>query len=127
MREYTFRHEGHTYKRINKAVARTVYNMGLSVMFIPCNLRPFTPWRNEYITKKDAEPEERTFDRLCNELEWYGCRDRETGYYLAYYIPVRTVDRFTGETPTDRTLGTVEEYDYTAIRWETWTAKGVAE
>lgn len=29
-----------------------------------------------------------------------------------FYIPVETVDRFTGEKPTAGTLGTVEQYAY---------------
>lgn len=36
----------------------------------------------------------------------------ETGRYTAFYIPVTEVDRFTGETPTAATLGTVKQYDY---------------
>lgn len=33
----------------------------------------------------------------------------------AFYIPVVTVDRFTGETPTAYTLGTVKQYDYSVM------------
>lgn len=39
----------------------------------------------------------------------------ETGRYTAFYIPVVTVDRFTGETPTAYTLGTVKQYDYSVM------------
>lgn len=33
----------------------------------------------------------------------------------AFYIPIREVDRFTGEAPTAATLRTVTQYDYRYI------------
>lgn len=122
MREMRFEHDGITYKRISKMTARRAYNNGLSVVFCPCNLRPFGMWHPEYVTRKDAEPDDRTFERLIDELEFYGCSDRETGKYLAYYIPVRWVDRFSGEPTTPGSYGAIEQYDHGAIQWETWTA-----
>jgi hypothetical protein len=50
-----------------------------------------------------------------NAFENYNCTDNETGRYTAFYIPVVTVDRFTGEKPTAATLGTVTQYDYRYI------------
>lgn len=48
MRKYTFIEKGHTFKRIDKKTARTAYKNGLTVIICPCNLRPFTPWHNDY-------------------------------------------------------------------------------
>lgn len=48
-------------------------------------------------------------------FEFYNLRGKETGRYTAFYIPVREVDRFTGEAPTAATLGTVTQYDYKYI------------
>lgn len=50
-----------------------------------------------------------------NAFEFYNIRGNETGHYTAFYIPVREVDRFTGEAPTAATLGTVTQYDYRYI------------
>ena len=125
MRKYEICHEGKTYKRIDKKTARRAYNNGCSLVFCPVNLRPFSMWHPEYITRRTAEPSDRTFERLCSELEWYGCTGSEAGRYMAFYLPIKTVDRFTGEAPTADTLGTVDIYDPDAIQWETWTCKGV--
>lgn len=54
-----------------------------------------------------------TFEEALNAFEFY--RGKETGRYTAFYIPVREVDRFTGEAPTAGTLETVTQYDYKYI------------
>lgn len=54
-------------------------------------------------------------EKAVNAFEIYNCTDNETGRYTAFYIPVVTVDRFTGETPTAYTLGTVKQYDYSVM------------
>ena len=123
MRKYTFTEKGHTFKRIDKKTARTAYKNGLTVIICPCNLRPFTPWHNEHrINRKDRAQfvvDEigvvNDFNNLVNSFEYYNCINSETGKYSAFYIPVCTVDRFTGEAPTPATLGTVEQYDYSYI------------
>nr|DAI61222.1 MAG TPA: hypothetical protein [Caudoviricetes sp.] len=113
MRAYTFTENGYTFKRINKKQARQAYNNGLTVRFCPCNLHPGSPFRLDMdINKINQNCAGETFDSIVNAFEWYNCRDSETGKYTAFYIPVETVDRFTGETPTAGTLGTVEQYAY---------------
>lgn len=62
----------------------------------------------ERITKKQARA-------AYNNGLTYNCTDNQTGRYTAFYIPVVTVDRFTGETPTAYTLGTVKQYDYSVM------------
>lgn len=124
MRKYTFTEKGHTFKRIDKKTARTAYKNGLTVIICPCNLRPFTPWNNEHrMNRKDRAQfvlDEigvvNDFNNLVNSFEYYNCINSETGKYSAFYIPVCTVDRFTGEAPTPATLGTVEQYDYSYMQ-----------
>lgn len=91
MNKYSFTNNGKTWERITKKQARAAYNNGLTVLFCPVNMRPFTPWHLEIDV------------------------NNETGHYTAFYIPVVTVDRFTGETPTAYTLGTVKQYDYSVM------------
>lgn len=101
MNKYSFTNNGKTWERITKKQARAAYNNGLTVLFCPVNMRPFTPWHLEIDVNKN--------------FEIYNCTDNETGRYTAFYIPVVTVDRFTGETPTAYTLGTVKQYDYSVM------------
>lgn len=54
-----------------------------------------------------------SFEEAVNSFEYYNLRGKRNR--TAFYIPVRTVDRFTGEKPTAGTLGTVQEYDYSYI------------
>jgi len=120
MRKYTFTQNGFTFERIDKKTARTAYMNGLTVVVCPCNLRPFTPWHNEQrINRKSREHfaideigVKNDFTAWINSFEYYNCTNVKTGKYAAFYIPVKTVDRFTGETPTAATLGTVKQYDY---------------
>lgn len=109
MRAYTFTENGFTFKRINKTQARRAYNNGLRVVVCPVNLRPGHPWHPEIIVSGKSGA---TFEKMLNAFIFYNIRDNETGRYPAYYIPVETVDRFTGKMPTAGTLGTVEQYAY---------------
>lgn len=113
MRNYTFTENGFTFKRINKAQAKRAYNNGLTVRFCPVNLRPGSPFRLDMdMNKVQQNCAGVDFEQLVNAFEFYNCRSNETGKYTAFYIPVETVDRFTGEKPTAGTLGTVEQYAY---------------
>lgn len=113
MRKYTFQKNGFTFERIDKAKARRAYNNGLTVLFCPCNLRPGSPFRLDMkMNKAQADCAPVTFDGLVNMFEYYNCMNGETGRYTAFYIPVEYVNRFTGETPTAETLGTIRQYDY---------------
>lgn len=94
MRKYTFTDGGYTFQRIDKKAARRAYNPKTVV-----------------ISGKAAA----TFEEALNAFEFYNLRGKETGRYTAFYIPVREVDRFTGEAPTAATLGTVTQYDYRYI------------
>ena len=120
MNTYEFIKDGYRFKRIPKNRARAAYRNGLTVLICPCNLHPFIPWGVAHnINRKDREQfvideigVTNDFNNLVNSFQYYNCPNTETGKYAAFYIPVLTVDRFTGESPTAGTLGTVEQYDY---------------
>jgi hypothetical protein len=113
MNNYNYNDNGFTFKRVNKATARRAYNNGLRVVMCPCNLRPGAPWRPEIPVDNKSGA---TFETTLNAFEYYNIRGHETGRYTAFYIPVVTIDRFTGDVPTAATLGTVEQYDYNYLR-----------
>ena len=115
MKKYTFTDGGYTFQRINKKVARQAYNSGLRVMLCPVNLRPGEPYHPEISISGKAAT---TFEEALNAFEFYNLRGEETGRYTAFYIPVREVDRFTGEAPTPATSGTVVQYDNRYIKGE---------
>ena len=109
MNNYRYNDDGFTFKRVNKATARAAYNNGLRVVLCPVNLRPGYPWHPEVSVSSKSGA---TFETTVNSFEFYNLRNSETGRYTAFYIPVVTVDRFTGETPTAATVGTIEQYDF---------------
>lgn len=117
MNKYSFTdHNGKTWERIDKKTARMAYNNGLTVLFCPVNMRPFTPWHLEIGINKNFEGYNGvSFENVVNAFEWYNCTNNETGRYTAFYIPVVTVDRFTAEKPTAATLGTLKQYDYSVL------------
>lgn len=104
-----------TLKRIPRNKARAAYDNGLNVLFIPVNCNPINHYWNLGIWENNKlDGQYHSFETLCNAFEWYNCNN-ETGKYIAFYIPVVTVDRFTGEKPTERTTETIEQYDYSFL------------
>ncbi len=82
MRKYNFT----GFKRINKTMARKIYNSGGDVLFIPCLCNPLNNFYNLGIWEnKDLLGQYDTFDNLVNHFEWYNCNN-ETGRYTAFYI-----------------------------------------
>ena len=120
MKQYQYYNNGFTFKRITKKDARTAYKNGLTIVLCPVNMRPGAPWNPEMtINRRQREQfviDEigiiNDFNNYIASFEYYNCRNTETGKYTAFYIPIKTVDRFTGETPTPETLGTIEQYNY---------------
>ena len=99
MKKYIFTERGCTFERVNKKAARAAYKSGLTVIICPCNLRPFTPWHNEYrMNRKDRAQfvvdeigVANDFNNLVNSFEYYNCINSKTGKYSAFYIPVETI------------------------------------
>lgn len=119
-----FYDNGRTFKRITRKQAITAYMNGLKIVVSAVNIRPFNMQALGYdcISRKRREQfavdeigVKNDFIAWLNSFEYYNCNNAECGRYAAFYIPVRTVDRFTGEEPTAHTLGTVEEYDHSFI------------
>ena len=100
---------GLEFKRITRAKAKALYNMGKAVLLIPCNLNPANIFVGFYDLRK--EDNETPFENAVNAFEYYNCTNNETGYYTAFYIPNKTIDTFTGEDVTNETISTVETYD----------------
>lgn len=113
MNKYSFTDKnGKTWERITKKQARAAYNNGLTVLFCPVNMRPFTPWHLEIDVNKNFEGYNGvTFENAVNAFENYNCTNNETGRYTAFYIPNKTIDAFTGGDVTNETINTVETYD----------------
>lgn len=101
MNRYSFTMNGYTFIRINRTKARTAYAHGLPVLACPCNLRPGSPWHPETVLdpRRAAADEPRDIRPYLYYFEACACINDETGRYLSYYIPVRTVHG-------------VESYDY---------------
>ena len=120
MRKYQYTEKGFTFERVNKRTARAAYLNGLSVVACPVNLRPGALWHPETVLNRKYRAQfvvdeigmKNDFNNVIASFEFYNCRDAETGKYAAFYIPIKIVDRFTGEAPTADTLGTVKKYDY---------------
>lgn len=103
MNKYSFTdNNGKTWKRITKKQARAAYNNGLTVLFCPVNMRPFTMWgggvkinisQDTDIGILDKWTKENSFDRTLNAFEFYNCRDNETGRYAAFYIALWRVEK----------------------------------
>lgn len=69
--------------RVNKTVARKLYNLGFDVGLCPCKANPETPWG--LIGKFNRNGYYDCFDSLVNAFTWYNCNN-ELGKYVAYYV-----------------------------------------
>lgn len=89
-----------TYKKVNKAIARKIYNHGLPVYLVPCKCRFVDPESDEKswvtplkISLLECEEEMNKFDRTVNSFEYYNC-NAELGYYSAYYVKEQDYDSY---------------------------------
>lgn len=87
MRNMVFERKG-TGKiiRISKQKARKFYEQGKDVLFIPCNLRPDSPFMLGIWENKNLDGQYINFDTLVSYYESYNCSDNETGKYAAFYV-----------------------------------------
>lgn len=86
MNKMVFERNGKTIVRVNKAKARKMYNNGIDVLFIPCNLRPDSPYMLGAWENINLGDEKIPFEKLVDYFEIYNCIDSETGKYTAFYI-----------------------------------------
>lgn len=73
-------------RRVDKRIARKLYNEGKDVMFCPCNMRPDHTFGMGILENKDwLGNEGKSFDEVSDWYTWYNCNS-ETGRYVAYYM-----------------------------------------
>ena len=78
---------GATYRRITKAMAKRLYNDGLTVIVCPSNLKPFTPWNVEQpFNINDNDENASDFDKRILFFTFYNCNSNEAGHYAAFYV-----------------------------------------
>ena len=81
--------------RIDKRRARKLYDQGRPVLLCRVNMRPFGPWRMEYMAQKgtyapivndwETVVPRSKFDDVVNSFTYYNC-NAETGRFPAYYV-----------------------------------------
>jgi hypothetical protein len=75
------------YRRVQKRVARKIYESGGIVYLCPCKLRPGEPWHPEVsVTLSDGTRYAPiAFDNAVDQFEFYNCKGG-AGSYAAYYV-----------------------------------------
>lgn len=79
------------YKRVNKPTARKMYNMGCSILLLPCKVNDSAVdgssiWIEPVkISLLDSDSNINHFDRAVNNYEYYNC-NAELGYYAHYFV-----------------------------------------
>lgn len=94
MIKITYSHNGKTFVRVSKALARKAYDVGLDVVFCPCNLYPGEPYNPGIIVNKENS-ENKPFETVLNSFEFYNCNLPETGKYTSFYLPDQITVCFT--------------------------------
>lgn len=73
-------------KKINKRQARKEFYDGKKVGLLPCNVTKDNRWMSIcWIDADSRSDNDRDFDQIVNEFEYYSCNN-EMGRYAAYYI-----------------------------------------
>ena len=74
--------------RVDKRVARRLYNAGEDIWLCPCNMKPSHSWGMACLENKDfVGNKNHTFEEVVKWYEWYNC-NTETGRYVAFYVKV---------------------------------------
>lgn len=74
---------GMKVERVDKRVARRLYNLGSKIYLLPCNCRLGSYWFGSGCPIDILG--HRSFEAQVNEFEYYNC-DNERGRYASYYI-----------------------------------------
>lgn len=69
------------YHRIDKRMARRLYDEGKDILFVPCNLKPDNDLGLGIIGNKYLQE---IFDKWVDTYTWYYCNN-ERGRYVAFY------------------------------------------
>lgn len=86
------RHETNNLIRVNKIIARRLYNLGFDVGLCPSKANPESPWG--LMSKFNKYNYDNSFDDLCSCFIWYNC-NTELGKYPAFYVEKYTYIHFT--------------------------------
>ena len=89
------------YKRVNKPTARKMFNMGCSILLLPCKVNDSIVFEENYggffqpitINITTCGHDSNKFDRTINEVEYYNC-NAEVGYYLHYFVSEQELDKY---------------------------------
>lgn len=71
-------------KRIAQKTAKRYWEKGETIVVVPCNMNPNSPWYSGCRYSK-ATSEEKDFEKLINAYEYYNC-NLETGKYADCYV-----------------------------------------
>lgn len=82
MQDENYIRNGVVMVRVNKYVARKVFNFGKKVYLIQDMMRLSNAWESPCPISKESE---RTFDALVNEYRYYNC-DNERGRGVKYFV-----------------------------------------
>lgn len=93
MINYTFKNrDNKSYKRVDKRQARKTFNNYIDVVLCPVNIRPFNDFCPVYITLNKTDLQElnndKSFDLLVNEYEFYNCNNTHVGKKSAFYVAI---------------------------------------
>lgn len=99
-----------TYMRVNKNTAKRVYYMNMPFEIVPQkltkNLAPYQEVREDiFTTVSKKECMDNTFENAMLSYDYIlmATLDKKKSDPIEYYIPVKMIDRFTGEKPTKET------------------------
>lgn len=104
---------GNTYMRVNKTTAKRCYYLNYAFEIAPHNTRQFVT-----ICKKECN--DVTFERM--ESEYKHIYFMPDSKYFDYYIPVRVIDKFTGNAPTKETSVNNHIFVYDSKAYQTLKA-----
>ena len=81
MYNFEFIKDGKVYKKVDKRVARKLFDAGGVVYLAPCKATPWSYWSGLISIYKESAG----FDTVINEFEYYNC-NTELGKRAAYYV-----------------------------------------
>lgn len=85
-------------KRINKTLARKLYNCGYNINLVPCKCALDNNMAKTCVNIMQNNDEYNTFgnsfDAVVNEFEYYNCCYGETGKYSHFYVEEKDLESF---------------------------------
>ena len=113
--KYEYLHfDGATFKRINKKKAEVIYNRAYVRMIPIDEVISGEPVLFVDVKKVKSEFLESDIETVAQEYKmWLRCEANYTkkDSEILFYIPIKSIDAFTGELATKSTINTVETYD----------------